>query len=54
MITRGTVSVGIWWGCYRQKWGAELVPDALSHPAKFSPGLIGRIYRHGLKEGYAG
>lgn len=28
------------------------MPEAFSHPAKFAPGLIKRILRHGLEQGY--
>jgi len=28
------------------------LPEAFSHPAKFSPGLIQKIYAHGIEQGY--
>lgn len=41
-----------WHGLYREGWGKEIVPDAFSHPAKFSRGLIRRIYDHLAEQGY--
>lgn len=35
-----------WHGCYRDSWQGLIVPDAFAHPAKFSRGLIRRIYDH--------
>lgn len=47
-----TIPVLTWYGCYRRQWRGLIVPDAFRHPAKFAPGLIERIYRHGLREGW--
>lgn len=44
--------VSTWAGCYRDSWQGLLVPEAFSHPAKFSPGLIKRIYQHCMDRGY--
>jgi len=41
-----------WYGLYGEGWGSEIVPEAFSHPAKFSRGLIRRIYEHALEEGW--
>lgn len=41
-----------WFGCYADSWQGEIVPEAFSHPAKFSRGLIARIYDHMLDSGY--
>jgi len=41
-----------WYGLYRERWGKEIVPDAYAHPAKYARGLIRRIYRHLLDQGY--
>jgi len=41
-----------WTGCYNDSWKGLIVPEAFSHPAKFSPGLIKRIYEHGFEKGY--
>lgn len=41
-----------WHGLYRESWGAEIVPDAYSHPAKYGRGLIRAIYQHLLGRGY--
>ena len=41
-----------WIGCYDLQWGeGMLVPDAYSHPAKFSHGLIRRIYEYLFETG---
>lgn len=45
MVTR-------WHGCYADSWQGVIVPDAFAHPAKFSRGLIRRIYEHMLARGY--
>jgi hypothetical protein len=41
-----------WQGCYQDTWQDSIVPEAFCHPAKFSRGLIHRIYRHMLEQGY--
>lgn len=41
-----------WHGCYNDSWRDVIVPEAFAHPAKFAPGLIRRIYTHGLERGY--
>ena len=41
-----------WSACYDDSWKDLIVDEAFAHPAKFSPGLIDRIYRHGLAEGW--
>ena len=41
-----------WYGLYCERWGDDIVPDAYAHPAKYARGLIRRIYRHLLDEGY--
>jgi hypothetical protein len=41
-----------WLGCYNDNWKNEITPDAFAHPAKFSRGLIRRIYQHVLEEGW--
>ena len=41
-----------WHNCYDGGWQSLIVPAAFRHPAKFSLGLITRIYRHGLDCGY--
>lgn len=45
------ITTNEWHGCYRQRW-TGIVPETFSHPAKFAPGLILRIYRHALDRGY--
>ncbi len=35
-----------WQNCYDDGWQGNIVPEAFSHPAKFSHGLIHRIYQH--------
>ncbi len=41
-----------WQNCYRDNWNGLIVPEAYTHPAKFAPGLIRRIYQHCLEQGY--
>lgn len=41
-----------WQNCYNESWNGLIVPEAFSHPAKFSPGLIKRIYQHCIEQGY--
>lgn len=41
-----------WQGCYRQGYGDLLIPDAYSHPAKMSRGLVFRIVDHAIEEGW--
>ena len=41
-----------WKGCYDSGWQGEIVPEAFGHPAKFSRGLIRRIYQHAFVEGW--
>jgi hypothetical protein len=44
--------IDTWAGCYRNGWTGEIVPEAFSHPAKFSRSLIQHIYQHILEEGW--
>jgi hypothetical protein len=39
-------------GLYKERWGDLISPSAISHPAKFSHGLIRRIYEYALEQGY--
>lgn len=47
-----TPTISRWDGCYRDAWQDLIVPEAFAHPAKYSRGLIHRIYRHLLEQGY--
>lgn len=47
------VDFDIWEGCYDSGWGDNIVPEAFSHPAKFSRGLIHQIYTHAYHMGWA-
>lgn len=38
-----------WERCYNLSWSGLIVPESFSHPAKFSRGLINRIYEHALE-----
>lgn len=40
-----------WAGCYDGGWRGLITPDSFQHPAKFSRGLIDRIYRYMFDEG---
>jgi len=41
-----------WVGLYREGWTGLIVPGAFSHPAKFSRGLIRRIYQYATAQGW--
>jgi len=41
-----------WERCYNKSWQGLIVPEAFSHPAKFSRGLIYRIYQHAKEKGW--
>lgn len=41
-----------WDGCYDSQWSDLITPDSFAHPAKYSRGLIERIYDHMLARGY--
>lgn len=40
-----------WYKCYGESWTNEIIPEAFSHPAKFSRALIKRIYEHCIERG---
>ena len=46
------MKVSTWHNCYDGSWNGLIVPEAFSHPAKFAPGLIKRIFEHCLERGY--
>ncbi len=41
-----------WHGCYDDSWKGLITPESFSHPAKYSRGLIERIFDHLLAKGY--
>lgn len=41
-----------WHNLYGEGWQGEIVPEAFSHPAKFSRGLIRQIYNHMIEQGW--
>jgi len=43
-------TIDTWHGCYNSGWNGLIVPEAYSHPAKFSRALIQKIYQHCLEE----
>jgi len=47
-----TYKVDQWQGTYDNGWQGDIVPEAFSHPAKFSRGLIHRIYQHAREMGW--
>lgn len=49
---RGVMEISKWEGCYDGNWQGLIIPEAFSHPAKFAPGLIKRIFQHCLEKGY--
>jgi DNA modification methylase len=42
-----------WENCYEERWLGRIYPESICHPAKFSKGLIKRIYEHAIEEGWA-
>lgn len=46
------MTTGTWTGCYGKNWKGLIVPQAFSHPAKFSRSLIERIIAHMLERGW--
>ena len=41
-----------WFGLYADSWQGEIVPEAFSHPAKYSRALIRKIYQHMMGQGW--
>ncbi len=41
-----------WENLYKERWNDLISPSAIQHPAKFSHGLIRRIYEYALEQGY--
>ena len=46
------MKIDTWTGCYPSNWKGKIVPDAITHPAKYSSKLIRRIYEHMIEEGW--
>jgi hypothetical protein len=46
------MKIDTWDGCYPSNWRGKIVPDAITHPAKYSSKLIRRIYEHMIAEGW--
>jgi DNA modification methylase len=46
------VKTSVWDGCYDKQLKGFIVPEAFSHPAKYSLGLIERIFDYCLERGY--
>lgn len=44
--------VTLWEGCYDSSWRGLITPQSFAHPAKFSRGLIERIFDHCLERGW--
>lgn len=42
----------LWHNCYDASWKGVITAASFAHPAKFSRGLIDRIYQHCLERGY--
>lgn len=47
-----TVACSVWSGCYDDGWNGVIVPEAYAHPAKMARGLLKRIIRRMLDEGW--
>jgi hypothetical protein len=41
-----------WKKCYPSNWQGKIVPDAITHPAKYSSKLIRKVYDHLFEEGW--
>jgi len=50
--TATDIKVIEWHGLYNESWQGEIVPEAFSHPAKYSRGMIRQIYAHMIANGY--
>lgn len=46
------IEIDEWTECYPSKWKGLIVPEAMSHPAKFSRPLLRRIYQHAQQAGW--
>jgi DNA modification methylase len=46
------IPVHAWQGCYDDSWRCLITDKAFAHPAKFAPGLIRRIFAHGIERGW--
>lgn len=44
--------IDTWKNCYPSNWKGLIVPDAITHPAKYSSKLIRKIYDHITAEGW--
>ncbi len=51
MITQ-SVKRSVFWNCYDEGWGELITPESFAHPAKMAKGLVYRIVRHGIEQGY--
>ena len=52
MTTPPTNQITTWTGCYEGGWQGLIVPEAFSHPAKFSYKLTERMFRHAISKGW--
>lgn len=50
--TKTEVLESDWRGLYKEKWGGQIVEQAVAHPAKFARALIRKIYDHAFEEGW--
>ena len=41
-----------WTNCYDESWQDVIVPEAFSHPAKMSYGLLLRLLAHAKEQGW--
>jgi DNA modification methylase len=53
-VTEGDIEMSVdqWDDCYEKGWQGKIVKGAFAHPAKFSRGLILRIYEHAKDKGW--
>lgn len=51
-IAESAIRFSVWQNCYDLQWSGFITKEAFAHPAKFSRGLIERIYDYCLAQGY--
>ena len=52
MMPENKIICGDWKNCYEEGWQNVIVPEAFSHPAKMSYGLLKRILDHIKEQGW--
>jgi hypothetical protein len=47
------IEVDEWIGCYKRRYGQDIVTAAYAHPAKMARGLMEKVFEHVIAEGWA-